>query len=120
MKKIVLSLFVVLSLSLVTVSIADAGRQNGPGEDTTICEAQGSISYNITFWGGEQARIAIVGDGSTDLDIFVYDSNGRLIVQGIGLTDRELVTWVPGQTQTYRIVVRNLGNTWNRFSLATN
>ena len=42
------------------------------------------------------------------------------MVQGIGPTDIEVVTWVPFQTQTYRIVVRNLGSTWNRYSLATN
>ena len=47
---------------------------------------------------------------------------GRLIGQGIGLTDRETVTWyVPGnQIQTYRIVVRNLGGVWNRFTMRTN
>jgi hypothetical protein len=120
MKKIIANLFVVLSLSVVIVPFADAGRQNGPGKDTTTCQAFSSVTYNITFRGGEQARVAIVGDGSTDLDVFVYDGAGRLIVQGIGLTDIELVTWFPNQTQTYRVVVRNLGSTWNQYSMATN
>src|SRR4051794_747409 len=52
MKKIIASLFVALSLSVVAVPFADAGRQNGPGKDTTICQAYGSVTYNITFWGG--------------------------------------------------------------------
>ena len=120
MKKIITSLFVVLALSAVAVSVADAGRQNGPGKDTTVCQAFGSVTYNVTFWGGEQARVAIVGDGATDLDVFVYDANGNLVAQGIGPNDIELVTWFPNQTQTYRVVVRNLGSTWNQYSMATN
>src|ERR1051325_5372590 len=108
MQKIVVSLVVVLS-SFVTVPLAEAGRVGGPGKDTTICEAYGSVTYFVTFRGSEFARVAIAGDGATDLDIFVYDMNGTLIRQGIGPTDIELVSWVPPSTQTYRIVVRNLG-----------
>lgn len=119
MKKSIVSLAAVIALCL-GVSFADAGRIPGPGIDTAVCQARGSVTYFDTFRGGEIARVAIVGDGDTDLDVFVYDMQGRLIVQGIGRTDREVVTWVPNGTQQYRIVVRNLGNVWNRFSLATN
>ena len=62
----------------------------------------------------EHLLAAIVAYGVTDLDIFVYDLQGRLVAQGIGPTDIEVVTWFPLQDQTYRIVVRNLGSTWNR------
>jgi hypothetical protein len=120
MKNIVASLIVALSLSFVTVPLAEAGRIPGPGKDTIVCQAYGSVTYYATFRGGELASVAIVGDGFTDLDIFVYDMQGRLVAQGIGPTDIELVTWLPAQTQTYRIVVRNLGSTWNRCSMATN
>ena len=119
MKKVIVSLVAIVALGLVVVNV-DAGRIPGPGIDTKICQAFGSVTYHETFAGGQIARVAIVGDGTTDLDVFVYDMQGRLIVQGIGLTDREVVTWFPNGTQTYRIVVRNLGNTWNRFSMASN
>ncbi|MBM4073454.1 MAG: hypothetical protein FJ271_31700 [Planctomycetes bacterium] len=98
----------------------EAGRIPGPGIDTRRCEAYSSVTYHDTFRGGELAVVSIVGDGDTDLDVFVYDRFGNLIVQGIGLTDRETVRWVPRSTGTYRIVVRNLGGVWNRYSLATN
>ncbi len=71
MKKIIAILCVAVSLSTSTVPFAEAGRQNGPGQDTTVVEARGSVTYHITFWGNEQARVAIVGDGDTDLDVFV-------------------------------------------------
>jgi hypothetical protein len=120
-KKFAIAL-VALSCFAGTASLVEAGRAPAPGIDTTRCEAYGSVTYYERFYGGEIATVSIVGDGDTDLDLFVYDMQGRLIGQGIGLTDRETVSWyVPGnQIQTYRIVVRNLGGVWNRFTMRTN
>lgn len=115
-KLALLGLVAVLALS----GVVEAGRIPGPGVDTRRCEAYSSVTYYDTFRGGELAVVSIVGDGDTDLDLFVYDNAGNLIVRGIGLTDRETVRWTPPATGTYRIVVRNLGGVWNRYSLATN
>jgi hypothetical protein len=113
---------VALSCIAATASLAEAGRVPSPGIDTTRCEAYSSVTYFERFFGGEIATVSIAGDGDTDLDLFVYDMLGRLVGQGIGLTDRETVSfYVPGnQIQTYRIVVRNLGGVWNRFTMRTN
>jgi hypothetical protein len=100
--------------------MVEAGRIQGPGRDVRRCEAYSSVTYYDTFRGGELAVVSIAGDGDTDLDLFVYDQFGNLVVQGIGLTDRETVSWTPFATGTYRIVVRNLGGVWNRYSLSTN
>jgi hypothetical protein len=99
----------------VAVPLVEAGR--APGVDTNR-----SVTYFERFYGGELATVSIVGDGDTDLDIFVYDAQGRLVAQGVGPTDIESVSWfVPGnQIQTYRIVVRNLGGVWNRYTMRTN
>jgi hypothetical protein len=105
---------------LVAVFPAQAGRFGGPGKDNKVCQAYGSVTYYETFRGCEIARVAIVGDGDTDLDIYVYDMQGRLVARGIGPSDVELVSWYPAQTQTYRIVIVNLGSVWNRYALATN
>ncbi|HZZ79051.1 MAG TPA: hypothetical protein VFE62_11060 [Gemmataceae bacterium] len=120
MRKITARLLVVVALTLATIPMAHAGRIPGPGQDTKICQAFGTVTYYEVFRGGEQARIAIAGDGSSDLDVLVYDMQGRLVAQGIGPTDIELVTFFPVQAQTYRIVVRNLGGNANRFSMASN
>lgn len=120
MKKTVISLVAVLSVSLAMVSMVGAGHLRGPSEDTKVCQANGSVTYYEPFRGGETARVAIVGDGATDLDIYVYDMQGRLVARGTGPSDIEVVTWVPNQTQTYRIVIVNLGSTWNRYAMATN
>ncbi len=118
MKKIIVA--VAFCTILAFGAIAQAGHVRGPQVGSARCEAYGSVIYYETFRSGEMAEVAIHGDGDTDLDVFVYDMNGRLIVQGVGLTDREQVRWFVPATGTYRIVVRNLGNVWNRFGLATN
>jgi hypothetical protein len=121
MKKFAIVL-VALACLAGTASVAFAGRAPNPGIDVTRCEAHDSVTYYERFYGGEFATVSIVGDGDTDLDLFIYDMQGRLVAQGIGPTDRETLTfYVPGnQIQTYRIVVRNLGGVWNRFTLRTN
>ena len=101
-------------------AVAHAGHIRGPQIGTARCEAFGSVTYHETFRGGEMAEFAIHGDGDTDLDLFVYDMDGRLVAQGVGTTDRESVRWFVPQTGTYRIVVRNLGNVWNRYGVGTN
>jgi hypothetical protein len=116
----ILTCVAVFAVLAGTVSLARADRIPGPGNDTKVCQAYGSVTYYEQFRGGWTARVALVGDGSTDLDVFVYDLQGRLVAQGTGPTDIELVSWFPVRTQTYRIVVRNLGGTWNRYSIATN
>jgi hypothetical protein len=78
------------------------------------------VTYHETFRGGEFAMIEIDGDGSTDLDIYVYDENGNLITYGIGLSDREVVSFNPLWTGVFRIEVRNLGGRTNWYRLITN
>jgi hypothetical protein len=121
MKKFAITCVALACLS-VAAPLALAGRAPSPGFDNKRCEAFGTVTYYEPFYGGEQARVSLVGDGYTDLDIRVYDSFGRLVAQGIGPTDIETVTWfVPGnQIQTYRIVVTNLGATYNQYTLRTN
>src|SRR5437773_530020 len=115
MKKFVLSLAIVGVLAFASVS--EAGRVGGPGSDVFTVQGYQSVSYNITFEGGKVAEVAIVGDGRTDLDLFVYDASGKLIRQGIGPIDIESLSWVPPSTQTYRVVVVNLGGSANRYAL---
>jgi hypothetical protein len=120
MKKIVVLCVALAVLTAVVVPVAHANRVNGPGTDSKTCLAFGSVTYHEQFYGNSTAVVSISGDGHTDLDIFVYDLSGRLITQGIGLTDRETVSWYVPVTGTYRIVVRNLGATYNHYGLATN
>ena len=118
--KLVKTLCLALALTFAFAPLADAGRMGGPGSDTARCEAYGSVTYHERFYGGETAVVSIAGDGDTDLDLFVYDGAGRLVAQGIGLSDRETVRFYVPAAGTYRVVVRNLGGVYNLYRLTTN
>lgn len=110
---------VVVTILATNISVAFAGPTQGPGYAVRRVEARSTMVFNETFLGGELAVVSIAGDGDTDLDLYVFDNNGNLVVRAIGLTDRETVSFVPAFTSNYRIEVRNLGNVWNQFSIVT-
>lgn len=71
----------------------------------------------IDLRGNEMTLITLVGDGKTDLDLFIYDAAGNLVVASEGRTDEEAVWVFPFQTGRYYIRIANLGRTSNSFSL---
>ncbi len=96
------------------------GRVGGPGMANDRVEANSSLYYEAAFRGGETARFEIVGDGDTDLDCFVYDEYGTLIVSDTDYTDHCVLVWTPARTGAYEIVVQNLGGVWNGIVVTTN
>ena len=74
----------------------------------------------VSMRGGEIARIGVVGDGDTDLDLEVYDENGNLIVRDIDSTDQCLVQWTPRWTGSFTVRIKNLGRVYNDYLLVTN
>jgi hypothetical protein len=115
--KAIAKIFVVVLLLGATSAASFASPVRGPLSDTARCPANRTIFYNEVFRGGENATVSIVGDGDTDLDLYVYDANGNLIARAVGLSDRETISFFPFQTGTFRIEVRNLGNVWNQYTI---
>ena len=76
--------------------------------------------YNITFRGGEVAIVRVVGEGTTNLDLRVYDENDRLVGEDTGPTDRCSAIWKVSGNKKYRIRITNLGDGPNTYTLATN
>jgi len=78
------------------------------------------IDYQIAFVGGQQANIALEGNGATNLDLYVYDQFGNLVWYDTRYGDFcEGHIWVP-YSQVYTVRVVNTGSLWNVFSLLTN
>ncbi len=82
--------------------------------------AGSSDSFSITFVSGRLAEILVSGDGDTDLDLYVYDSNGNLIASDSDYTDDCYVSWIPAWTGKYTVKVVNRGGVYNRYVIATN
>lgn len=76
--------------------------------------------YEVKFWSNELAEVCISGDGDTDLDLYVYDSNGNLIGSDTDYTDECVVRWVPAWTGAFTIKVVNRGALYNNFAIWTN
>ncbi len=66
------------------------------------------------------ARVAVIGDGDTDLDLLVYDENGNLIASDTDYTDKCLVEFAPRWTGTFLVRVVNNGYVHNNYLLLTN
>jgi hypothetical protein len=112
-------LMAAVAVGLVAVG-ADAGAVGGPRENTTRVKARTTDVYNISFRGGETARIVVDGDGDTDLDLYVYDQNGNLIAKDDDNTDYCVVSWTPRFTGPFTIRVVNRGTVWNEYKITTN
>ena len=94
--------------------------EGGPLYGTDRVYSHSSISYTCTLKGGEITNIELKGDGDTDLDLYIYDENGNLIVSDTGYTDRCYVRWCPRWTGNFLVRVVNRGGVYNNFTIATN
>ena len=118
MKKI--ALIALVAIGTLIPALSFAGAKNGAGCQNDTVNANSYDSYVITFRGGEQAVVAVSGDGDTDLDLYVYDEYGNLIASDTDYTDDCVVSWFPRWTGKFLIRVRNRGNVYNRYTIATN
>ena len=69
---------------------------------------------------GEVARVAVIGDGDTDLDLYIYDEVRQPDRPRYDNTDNCLVAFTPRWTAKFRVVIANLGRVYNRYTLITN
>jgi len=107
-------------LSIASGSALRAGTVGGPkGVNESIC-AYDTITYKAYFYANETAMVGVIGDGDTDLDLYVFDERGNLIVSDDDYSDRCMVTWTPRWTGQFTIKVVNRGSVYNNFRLRTN
>jgi hypothetical protein len=101
--------WVVMALVLLAQAGAWAGSEKGPRRYRDVrVRAKDERVYKVTFRQGERAEVAVMGQGTTDVDLFIYDESGRLVAADEADTDFCLCRWYPAKTQTYRVVVKNL------------
>jgi hypothetical protein len=96
------------------------GALGGPKRQIEVVRGNTTDVYSVSFVGGQTAVIAVVGDGSTDLDLYVYDEYNNLIRSDTGPTDRCLVSWTPKWTGPFTIKIVNRGTIPNKYSIGTN
>lgn len=95
------------------------GAVGGPGRKTTVVARGTNDVYRITFRGGERATVVASGDGDSDLDLHVFDENGREICNDVDATDQLVCSWTPRWTGSFLVQIRNLGIS-NQYTLLHN
>lgn len=93
---------------------------NGYIKGTWNVPAHGYRDFNWTFTGGEFAEILFIGDGDTDIDVYVYDSSGRRLGQDESYDDEAYFTWTPPYTKQYTFRVVNRGSYTNSVYIVSN
>jgi hypothetical protein len=74
-------------------------------------------TFTVNCYGDEVTRIQVRGDGDTDLDLYVYDTNGNLIVSDTDRSDQCGVVVRPFWTQVMTIKIVNRGSVFNNYRL---
>jgi len=106
--------------SMRELSSASRGRVDGPGYVVDKVNGEEANMYAVEFTGGDAAEAAVVGDGSTDLDLYIFDEDGNLIVLDEDAGDECYVIWKPRSSGVYVITILNRGSSSNEFALVTN
>jgi hypothetical protein len=103
-----------------TTSTTSRGRVYGPAYVTRKVYGNSTYTDYVLFEGGKLAEVAVVGDGDTDLDLYVYDENGNFITSDTRSGDVCYVSWTPKWQGSFKVVVKNHGSVYNNYTLMTN
>ena len=93
-------------------AVAEAG-------DTTedIIYANSTETYTMYCRAGVESSVLVIGDGDTDLDLYIYDENGNLVDSTTDEWGACLCEWTPRRSGTFTIKIRNWGDVYNRCTI---
>lgn len=66
---------------------------------------------------GETVKVQLTGDGDTDLDLYVYDENGKLISKSETYSDREYAYITANMRTSITVKVVNRDDVYNDYDL---
>ena len=119
LKRFVLTVSLGAMLASLTTSTLSAHAIPDTFHDTATVAPYSTVTYRpILFSTNDDGVVSITGDGSTMLDVAVYDERGNLTIHYAGYSP--YVSFRPYWVQGMTIKVRNLGGVSNTFSMRTN
>jgi hypothetical protein len=108
---------VIGALGLALPGPASAAPKGGKIAKIDSVKANATDVYEMEFVVGVAVQVHVIGDGDTDLDLFVYDPLGREVANDVGPTDTCYVRFTPLAAGKYTIKIKNLGGVFNRYAL---
>jgi hypothetical protein len=96
------------------------GRIGGPTRTLSRLPAGFYDTWQVPYYGGQLAELAVNGDGDADLDLVVSDENGNTICYDNSYSDQLYCSWTPLWDGYFVVTVKNMGNIRNSYYLLTN
>jgi hypothetical protein len=110
-------------LAVIDDVAAESGKGVAAGPVYSIgnLNAGDSDSYPaVAFIGGDYAEVYVEAKVTTDLNIAVYDSKGRLVCSDTDASPIAYCGWRPGSTDSFTMTVQNDGPLGATYALMTN
>jgi hypothetical protein len=104
---------------MAVMMAAGAGTALAQNRQWARVEAYSTAAWTVWGYKGQAITVRVNGDGDTDLDLYVFDDNGRLIVFDEDPDDFPVVTFTVLRSSRFTVEVRNLGHVYNRYSIST-
>jgi hypothetical protein len=73
---------------------------------------------NINLYRGQEAAVAVKGDGSSLLQVSVYDYNNYLIAQTSCRVDTCELSWYAYRNANFYVTVDNVGGSYTEYGFA--
>lgn len=99
---------------------AQRGRVAGPGWLNSWVAPGYQRDFTINFQGREYAQVWLTGDGSSLLNLQVFDENGNHLCTARRAGDQQSCGWTPVWTGPFRIRIVNVGGNPANFRMSTN
>lgn len=93
---------------LAILPMSHAFRCNGCAQHKDVVRKGYVDTYHECFKTGEPAVVGATGDG--DIDIFVYDRDGKLLVADVQVDGTPTCVWTPKYEGVFVIHIRNCEN----------
>lgn len=113
-----LSLLLMATVLILTTSVPSSAQNIYWRQD--LVRGNSTNVYHWTFVGHEWEVLFVSGDGSGDLDLYVYDENGKLVAKDDDNSDDCLVRFMPRWTGSFTIKVVNRDRYANKYTIGTN
>ena len=120
MKKFATMLILAVALTLKAIAPTYAGAIGGNRYGEYNIRPFSTHTFQIAFRGGEYARVIVEGDGSTDLDLYIYDQWGNPVDSDVDYTDYCVTQWYVRVAAVYTVKIVNREGYTNSYAIATN
>jgi hypothetical protein len=101
----------------------EAGKGVATGQVYSISTIRdgGTDTYDpLPFRGGEYAEVYVESRDGSDLNVYIYDAQGRLVCSDTDISAISYCGWRPADSGSFTIEVKNRGQGGAGYSLMTN